>query len=329
MRVVLLCTALIVAAAPGCRRADAPGTVAARPKVRVSLSPHLSSGPLMIAQAEGFFADEGLDVEFVSSLRSEESLAALVTGDIDVRSGPLHAGVLSAIAQGARLRVTAGQGELARDACTYFAIVVRPGIDPAAKGAIKRMRTSQDGVARFLVSEMLAPHGIDVRSIETIRLPEAAMVNSLERGSIDAVAVSEPVLTRLGRSGRVWVRAEDVVPNFQWGALVFGPRLLDRDRDVGVRFIRAYNRGVRRYMEGKTDRNVAIIAEASGTTVPMTRDACWLTFRPGSAIDWKSIAEFQRWANAHGLMEHTLTRDQVWDSTFVTADSVRLATTTP
>ena len=155
------------------------------------------------------------------------------------------------------------------------------------------------------------------------------MANSLERGSIDAVAVSEPVLTRLGKTGRVWVRAEDVVPNFQWGVLVFGPRLLDRDRDVGVRFIRAYNRGVRRYGEGKTDRNVAVIAEASGTTEPMTRDACWLTFRPGSGIDWKSIAEFQRWANEHGLMEHTLTRDQVWDSSFVTADSARVATTTP
>jgi NitT/TauT family transport system substrate-binding protein len=328
MRFPIAC-AMLLALSLGCRRAESSANGASRPKVRVSISPHLSSGPLMIAQAEGFFEEEGLDVEFVSSLRSEESLAALVTGDIDVRSGPLHAGVLSAIAQGARLRLTAGQGELARDACTYFAIVVRPGLDPAAKGAIKRMRTSQDGVARFLVSEMLAPHGLDVRSIETIRLPEAAMVNSLERGALDAVAVSEPVLTRIGKSGRVWVRAEDAVPDFQWGVLVFGKRLLDRERDVGVRFIRAYNRGVRRYMEGKTDRNVAIIAEASGTTEPMTRDACWLTFRPGSAIDWKSIAEFQRWANAHGLMEHTLTREQVWDSSFVTADSARVATARP
>ena len=328
MRAAIFCATLL-ALSSGCGRADSPANGEARPKVRVAISPHLSSGPLMIAQAEGFFKEEGLDVEFVSSLRSEESLAALVTGDIDVRAGPLHAGVLSAIAQGARLRLTAGQGELARGACTYFAIIVRPGLDPTTKGAIKRMRTSQDGVARFLVSEMLAPHGLDVRSIETIRLPEAAMANSLERGSIDAVAVSEPVLTRLGKTGRVWVRAEDVVPNFQWGVLVFGPRLLDRDRDVGVRFIRAYNRGVRRYAEGKTDRNVAVIAEASGTTEPMTRDACWLTFRPGSGIDWKSIAEFQRWANEHGLMEHTLTRDQVWDSSFVTADSARVATTTP
>jgi ABC-type nitrate/sulfonate/bicarbonate transport system substrate-binding protein len=164
---------------------------------------------------------------------------------------------------------------------------------------------------------------MDLDAMETIRLPEAVMVMSLERGSIDAVAVSEPALTRTSKAGRVWIRAQDVVPGFQWGVITFGERLLTKDREAGVRFLRAYNRGVAQYLEGKTARNVAILAAGTGESEAITREACWPYFRPGSRIDWESIGQFQRWANSAGLMEHTLTRDQVWDSTFVSAATAR------
>ena len=330
-RTMLACA--LLASLGACTRADAPAarTAAAKPKVRVLVTPHVSYAPLMIASAEGFFAQEGVDVEVVSGLRAEESVAALVTGQIDVLPGPLRAGVLSAIAQGAKVRIAAGQGELARDGCTYFALVLRPGLEPSPATPIRKMRTSQDGAARYVVSRMLEPHGIDVKSVETVRIPEAVMVASLQQGSIDAVAVSEPALTRTSKAGRIWIRAEDAVPGFQWGALVFGERLLTTNRDAGLRFVRAYERGVTQYREGKTARNVAIIAKATGESEAITREACWPTFRAGSPIEWQSIEQFQRWANSERLMEHTLTRDQVVDSSFVSATpvSTALAPSTP
>jgi NitT/TauT family transport system substrate-binding protein len=327
MRRAIAFGALTAAMLAGCGANDAPSpeTQAPLPKLRVTYLRHVSWGPLMIAQAEGFFRQEGLDVELVPSLNSEEQLAALVTGRIDVHPGPIHTGLLSAIARGANLRVVAGQGELAADGCTYFGIVLRRDFDPA-RTPIKRMRMSQSGLTRFVVSRMLAPHGIDVKSIEGVRLPEAVMMSVLERGAIDGLAVTEPTLTRLSKVGRVWIRAEDAVPGLQWGLVTFGERLLTRDRELGVRFIRAYNRGVDQYRKGKTPRNVAIISEATGEPEDIIREACWLTFRGGSEINWETLVQFQRWANAEGLMEHTLSRDQLWDSTFVTASAARSAT---
>ena len=324
-RALLSCTLL---AAVACRHADAPAAAAARPKLRVLVTPHVSYAPLMIADAEGFFSAEGLDVEIVSGLRAEESVAALVTGDIDVLPGPLRAGLLSAIAQGANVRIAAGQGELARDGCTYFAVVLRPGLEPSPATPIRKMRTSQDGATRYVVSRMLAPHGIDVKSIETVRIPEAVMVASLQNGSIDAVAVSEPALTRTSKTGRIWIRAQDAVPDFQWGVLVFGERLLTKDRDAGFRFVRAYERGVAQYRQGKSARNVAIIAKATGESEAITREACWPTFRAGSPIEWQSIDQFQRWANTEHLMERTLARGQILDSAFVRASGSPTSRTT-
>jgi NitT/TauT family transport system substrate-binding protein len=272
----------------------------------------------MIAQAEGFFRNEGVEVEFLPTMRTEESLVALATGDIDVRGGPILAGFLSAVAQGAKIRITAGQGYLARNGCTYYGIVLRPGLDTAGTPRIKRMRVSQDGTSRYMSSRMLSKHNVNMNAIETNRLPESMVAMSLQTGAIDAVATSEPVLSRLARIGTLWLSAQDALPDFQWGVLAFSERLL-RDRDTGIRFLRGYSRGVARFQEGKTARNVAIIAKATGESPEIIRAACWPTFRLDSRINWESIAEFQAWANVEGLMERTVSRDQVWDSTFVTA----------
>jgi hypothetical protein len=118
------------------------------------------------------------------------------------------------------------------------------------------------------------------------------------------------------------------VPDFQWGVLVFGERLLTKDRDAGLRFVRAYERGVTQYRQGKTARNVAIIAKATGESEAITREACWPTFRAGSPIEWQSIDQFQRWANTEHLMERTLARDQVLDSAFVSASAAPTSRTT-
>lgn len=301
-----------VGTASGCGRERTDGL---RP-VRVSYSSHISFGPLMIAQADGYFRDEGLDVEFVTTMQPEETLVALVTGDIDVRPGALHAGFLSAIAQGAPIRIVAGLGVLARDGCTYFGIALRQGLDPAGTPALRKIRASQDGVTRYVVSRMLEMRGLSLTGVETVRLPEPVMASALESGAIDAGAASEPTLSRLVEKGHLWLSGQDALPDFQWGVIMFGERFLVRERDTAMRFIRAYRRGVDQYRLGKTDRNVAVIAEGTGESVERTRAACWLTFNADSHVDWNSIEGFQAWANAQKFMERSVTREQAIDAGF-------------
>ena len=298
----------------GCTRPDAKSAGGMR-RVRVAFSPLLSWGPIMIANSEGFFREEGIEVEYVPSLSSQEELVALVTGDIDVEPGPIHAGFLSAIAQGAKVKIVAGQGDLAGAACTYYGIVRRKELHTPS--SVKRARASQDGMTRYMTSRMLGQEGIDIRNLEVMRLPDAVLARSLQSGSIDAVAASEPALTRLKRIAPLWLSAQKTLPGFQWGTIAFGERLLHRDRDTGARFIRAYARGVEQYQRGKTDRNVGIISMATGETPELIREACWLSFRTDLRVNWDSIEEFQAWANKKGMMEKTVTADQAMDSAFL------------
>ena len=295
-------------------------------KVRVSFNPHLSWGPLMIAQAEGFFRDEGLEVEFVHALEVEETLVALITGDIDVRPGAIHAAFLSAVTRGAPIRIAAGSGVLgSQGSCSYFGIVLRPGLDTAGTPAIRSLRTSLDGSTRYVVSRMLEKRGIPLDKIDTNRLEDALLAMALGNGSLDAAAITGTGLTQLAKVGTLWLTAEDVLPGYQWSVLAFGERLLVRERDTGLRFMRAFHRGVAQYRQGKTERNVAIMAEGTGQTPEVVRETCWPVFTADSRVNWDSIDEFQRWATAEGFMETVVPIDMALDSTLVAETAPRAA----
>ena len=329
MRHAILTTTLLLAAvtATGCgsgnERAkdgmDASADGAPRRTVRVSAQPHLSQAPMMIAAAEGFFRDEGLDIEFVPAMRAQETLVALVTGDIDVRPGPMAAGFLSAIAQKAPIRAVADAGYLAKDGCTYFAIMLRNGLDTAGSPPIKRMRTSQDGVSRFIVEQLLRQRRISLTDIESVSVPEAVMAGSLQSGAIDAIATTEPTISRLSGVSRPWLAGQSVTPDQQWGVIAFSERLLTKDREDGMRFMRAYRRGVAQFLQGRTPRNIEILSQGTSDPAEVIRDACWPSFKPDSRINWPSVERFQVWARANTLMELGVTESQVWDSTFLVA----------
>ena len=74
------------------------------------LRPFLSYAPFFVAQAEGFFADEGLEVEFVSISRAAVALPALVHGDIDVFAARVMPSFLNLIARGGQIRFVASKG---------------------------------------------------------------------------------------------------------------------------------------------------------------------------------------------------------------------------
>ena len=302
---------------------------ASRRPLRVSIQEHLSQAPVMIAEAEGFFRDEGLDIEFVPAMRPQETLVALVTGDIDVRPGPMSAGFLSAIAQKAPIRAVADQGYLPKDGCMYFGIVLRNGLDTAGSPPIRRMRSGADSPGRYITERLLAQRRIPVDGIETVSMPEAVMTGALESGAIDAIATTEPTLSRLTGVARRWLSGQQATPDLQWGVIAFSERLLTTDRDLGVRFMRAYRRGVARFREGKTPRNVEIIAKGTHEPEQLIRDACWPSFRSDSRINWASVDEFQAWARAAKLMEHTVTQTQAWDSTFLVASDSAASSRNP
>ncbi len=316
---------LLLSVALGC--GDTPRQTA-RTKIKVVTQPYLALAPIHIAAAESLFAKHGLDVELVPMTQPTDAVPLLLSGELDVLPSTAQAGMFNAAARGEPIRMVAERGYYSTAAgCTHIALVVRPGLGTLrAAQMVRRLSHNRQANMVYITVKMLARAGLTIEQLEsTTEVPHLAEIDALKNGKLDVALSGEPWLSRVvaAGAGTVWIRAEDAAPNEPYGYVFFGRNLLERDRDAGRRFMLAYREAMTRYLEGKTERNVAIIAAATGEDPAVVRDACWAAMRGDSRIDTTAMLRFQQWAHERGLVPTLATVAQLWDSTFIAhADSV-------
>lgn len=309
----------------GCAKPGDSPTAGQAETVRVANSTGLSQGPMALAAELGFFADAGLVVEFVPVRRHEDVLVAMLTNRLDAAVELFQAGYFGAMARDGAIRFVASTVVLAPDACPYVGVVLRPGLSRLdAPHAMRRIRVSSDGVFRYLLARDLRSQGLAMDRFELVRLQAELAEEALSTGTFDAAILSEPFLSRAARRGTLWLRSQDATPDLEIGGILFGERLLTRDRDVGVRFLAAYRRGVARFLEGKTPANLAAMQRATGLDSTTLAQACWPAFRADGRLSLADVMDYQGWLMTEHFASASARPDQFWDSTLIVAsDTVR------
>lgn len=312
---------------PACERGqETPDNGAkAVDRLRVSTLPFLSFGPLFIAQEEGYFAQQGLEVEFEDLRRTQYGVPALITGQLDVLAAGMTAGILNSIARGADVRMVAGRSHVGypnRDS-TWFGVLARPEVlaeDSLRPGAGRlRVATPRDVIHGMVLDHVLSQAGLTegdvyIRFIQYPALPEA-----LASGATDLAIVGEPWVTRILDTGKakLWRAGEDILPGGQVGSISFGPRLLREEPDLGRRFMVANLKGVRQYNRGKTERNLDILVRHSGLERELLKRLAWPALRNDGMLNVDNVMMFQRWAQKRGMLDRCLAPEEFWDSSFV------------
>ena len=105
--------------------------------------------------------------------------------------------------------------------------------------------------------------------------------------------------------------------------MTFGKHLVVDDREAGARFLAGYLKGVRQYNEGKTERNLQIIAEATGESIDLLKAACWVPVRADGSIVFAGVDPFQQWSIARKQLDKPVTEEQFWDPSFL-AEALKL-----
>jgi NitT/TauT family transport system substrate-binding protein len=318
------CALAIGASALALAACQRPAPSAARP-IRVVVLPYLTFAPVFIATDEGYFAQEGLAPEFLRLQASAEAIPALAQGRVDVVGGSIGIGFLNAVARGARIRAVADKGYVDASGCAAQAILARRALaSDGALAAAARTRRLSIAVNRasynlYYTEIALAAAGIRPGDVTVLDVPDALLADALEKGTVDLATTAEPWITRIveGRSGVLWRRAGEIIPDFQQSFVFYGPTLLDEDPPAGRAFMRAYLRGVRQYSQGKTARNLDILAARTGQDRGMLERSCWPPFRGDGGINVESVLAFQRWGLERGLLDRPLAAPAFWEPRFI------------
>ncbi|OAI09906.1 hypothetical protein A1359_18185 [Methylomonas lenta] len=146
-------------------------------------------GLIYIAEHEGYFREAGLDVTLQQHSSGRDAIAAVVAGNADVGT-PFETPVIINIQNQVPIRVLSSLA-LTKE---YTQIVARKdsGIEKPEDLKGKRIGTSLNSSADYLLAVVLANAGIAPNQIERVILSPKEAVESVIQGRVDAIAAWSP-----------------------------------------------------------------------------------------------------------------------------------------
>jgi ABC-type nitrate/sulfonate/bicarbonate transport system substrate-binding protein len=195
--------------------------------------------PASLAQARGFFREEGLNVELIVMRGGTLGVQAAVGGNVDFVMQ--FGSVFPAIWGGADLKILAQMTN-----ALFFSLIVRPEIQKIADLKGKKIGVTIGAATFAAVRELLKLNGIDPdKGVEYVNIPgSGAKVAALEKGLIAATLIAPPGELKSIQAGyRRLVFFGNVLPEMSFTGLVATNRYIRENPKTVERMIRAIVRG--------------------------------------------------------------------------------------
>lgn len=228
--------------------------LAEKVKVVIAEDGSASGAGFYIAKERGYFEDYNIDVEFAVFSNSDEMLPALASGDVDIAGGVSTASFFNAIAQGIDVKIIADKGHNVPGK-SYFSFVIGNHMVDEIKNyedfkGKKIAISSKNSIDEYIYLEMLKHAGLTSEDVELVLLADfGSMLGAIENGSIDAALQIEPLIAQ-GIENEFHQRfgdATDYAPESQIAMVLGSPQFMSDEKDVSLRFMAAYLKGVRDY----------------------------------------------------------------------------------
>lgn len=301
--------------------------------VRVGYVPVMIYAPLYVADAQGYFADEGILIELNRVAGGSEPLAPLATGDLDVVFGGAGAGLFNYAYRNLDLqndpnfRIVAGVHS-EKQPMTSPLVVSKSRYD---SGEITRVADLEGGrvainavgaATEYWMYQALVLGGVDPTSVEIVAVafPDvAAALNSESADRIDAAILGEPLVSFAEQEGLVVRLADDFIDGFQATFLYMSNDFIANNREAAVGFVRAYLRAVRDLETPdvwQSDDTAKILEEYTGVPAAINKNAARPYYPVNGTINIANLEALQTYfadqgtLGYDGLLEVTVMLDE-------------------
>lgn len=289
-----------------------PSPPAAGGPVRLGLLPVVDTLPLIAAEEQGLFEEQGLEVELIYFQSAMERDVALQAGRLDGCFGDLLNTLLLAGA-GAEVRIVATAFRTNSDH-RMFGVVGAPGSGIRTYRDLegKRVAISRATIIEYLLDRLLEREGLEegfVVKEEIKKIPVRLQVLLADR--VSAALLPEPLLTLAEQQGgRVVLDDRGLDTTLTVVALT--NELLQRGGNAGPAFVRAYRRAVRRINRNPEAYRDLLVRR---TRFPeQVGEAYRVPLFPDARVPpIKDLEEVGGWMSSRGLVDKLPSyREMVW-----------------
>jgi NitT/TauT family transport system substrate-binding protein len=206
--------------------------------------------PVYVTEAKGFFKDEGLDVLLVLFNAGATNLQALIGGDVQIM-GSAFVETVGGRAAGIDVKNFWGVCNL-----MPFQLYSQPDFKSMKQAKGKRFAISRFGsLTDFLTRATLRHFGVDEKEVTILQIGSTpARFAALSAKGVDASVVWFPV-TEIAKSQgfNKLLDLKDIFPEWPYETFAARESYLSKEKDQVVKFLRAYQKGVRYSRENKSD----------------------------------------------------------------------------
>ncbi len=307
----------------------------ANTKLTVGALPFTSHSASFVALERGYFAEEGLDIEFKFFQAAQPMAVAIASGDADFAVTAISGGLISLAEKGAAKVIGGalseekgidGQKILASDAAFKAGLT-----SPAALDG-KRFGVTQAGSSfHYMGSKIAAAEGANVEFIPLQKV--GAVIGALKSGQIDAWSIVPHIAKPLAGSGAVHIIGDvaDYLPDYQVTTVFTSAKNAANERAKTEAFLRAFSKGA-------ADFNTALVDKTAGDDAAedmvklihkyVYKDREYEKAKPsivngamrlneGAALNMGSVNDQLSWFKSEGLVKDSITTEMLVDPSYV------------
>lgn len=316
--------------------AAAPTTPPATPKpapmtVKVSgVAGSLADSGIFIAQANGYFAEQGLNIDYVPTASAADVIASLATGDLDVSGGGWNLGLANAILRGVPIKVVADKMSKQPGFTNHRLFIRKDLYDSGQIRGVADLKGKKLAVASVAaMGVMLAPNfqevGLTFKDVDLVPMSFPEMLTALANKSVDASAMAAPMGTTAVAQGLAVASKrlmDDLEPAPSCGAIFFSPQFAQKT-DVANRFMIAYVKGLRDYndafLKSKNKTEIVdIVSKATKITdMALFEKMDMPGLNPDGYADKRALDWSMKYWVSTGELKEPIDIDKVVDNSFV------------
>jgi len=285
--------------------------------LKVGLLPIMDALPFFVAQQQGYFADEGINVEMVPVKSAQESNALLQAGEMD--------GVLTDLQTVALFNQETPQLKIvaiARRAYPeypHFRIVAAKGFEVSGPEDLAGVPIgiSQNTIIEYLNDRLLAEYGLPADQMvveEVSAIP--VRFEMLMEGQLHAALLPEPLGSAALATGGTLIVDDTQFPQYSQSILAFTAETLAEQPNTTKAFLRAWNKAVADINKDPNAYRDVLIEKTN--VPPMIQGTYDVPRYPAAEItteaEWDDVVN---WMKDKGLVDEPVSYEESVDGSFL------------
>jgi NitT/TauT family transport system substrate-binding protein len=171
-----------------------------KPRIKVAVMTTIDLAPFHLAMQNGYFKEQGLDVEPVTAPSGQATLSKLIGGDVDIAISSYQPFFL-AKAKGAADVQFVADGSSSPPKSTMVIAGPSSPVRNVRDLAGKRIGITGPGTAsQVMTMAAMKNNGVDFNKVQWVTMPFPDMGQALARGDLDAAYVPEPFVTQTAKT---------------------------------------------------------------------------------------------------------------------------------